>query len=89
MTSGQIKVQFEGDWVAATPVEWKPVKEEVSVYELDDGHRLRLRPVLLSVARIEGRKSPDGHPLYHAQVQLGMIAERLVDTQHAPDKDPA
>ena len=40
---------------------------------LDDGAVLRVKPVIFSVSRIEGRYDPDGNPLYAIKAGQTMI----------------
>jgi hypothetical protein len=48
-----------------TTVEIVKSQENWSVYELEDGAVLRLRPVLVDVKRAEGQVGPEGEPVYH------------------------
>jgi hypothetical protein len=44
-----------------------PVKETVERWteiELEDGARLRVKPLVISVARVEGQFDQDGNPVY-------------------------
>ena len=48
----------------------KAANETWSEYDLADGTKLRVRPVMTSIERVDGQFSPDGAPIYNAKIQL-------------------
>lgn len=53
----------------ATPIDVEDLEEKWSVYELSDGSKLRIKPVVVKVARVEGEYKPDGSPIYTIEAQ--------------------
>ena len=52
----------------AIEVEITTSKETWSEYQLQDGTRLRIRPVLVGTFRAPGQWMPDGEPVYGAKM---------------------
>jgi len=50
--------------VAAEELDFDTTKDAWSIYKLEDGTVLKLKPVLGKVSRIIGRYKPDGEPIY-------------------------
>lgn len=63
----------------AKPIDVENSEENWSVYELSDGTKLRIKPVVVKVARVEGEYKPDGSPVYTIE------AQNVVGTE-SPDK---
>lgn len=55
---------FEGQSVQADQLDFESEKEPFAVYKLEDGTSLRLKTVVVSVARLVDRYKPDGEPIY-------------------------
>lgn len=61
----RIKVPLQGvGMVDAVDVAITEILERSSEIRLEDGSILRVKPIVLSVSRIEGRWDPEGNPLY-------------------------
>lgn len=54
----------DGIPAGAVEVEVVEFKENWSVYTLEDGNVLRVRPVVVAVYAVPGETTPDGDPLY-------------------------
>jgi len=52
----------------------RAVREEWSEYLLEDGTRLKIRPIPLDVQRIEGVFDPMGNPTYQIQIAVVLNA---------------
>ena len=61
------KIQFQGEEVDATVVDFRIEREDWNEYQLLDGSHLRLRLVLSEVYRIHGQYDNDGNPVYVAR----------------------
>jgi hypothetical protein len=51
---------------------------------LDDGSVLRVKPVVMSVARIDGRYDPQGNPMYLIQASQTMTVASAPDHLRQP-----
>ncbi len=60
------KVNFQGKMMDGIEMEFKP-KEEWTIYELDDGAILRLKPVATSIVKILDQYDAAGNPVYVVQ----------------------
>ncbi|NUN48469.1 MAG: hypothetical protein HUU15_06535 [Candidatus Brocadiae bacterium] len=49
-------------------------KEGFNVYDLADGHTIKMKTVVLDVVRVEGVKDELGNPVYHVQHRVLMTA---------------
>jgi hypothetical protein len=56
--------------VDAERIEVKNAEESWNVYWLDDGSKIRLKPVVTEVWRVEGAFDNDGNPLYVTKTAL-------------------
>ncbi|MGO9096058.1 MAG: hypothetical protein ACLQGV_12615 [Bryobacteraceae bacterium] len=65
-------------FVDGTPVQVLESTERWTDIKLEDGSVLRLKPVVMSVVRVEGRYDNDGNPMY--AIQAGHVM-----TANAPD----
>ncbi len=61
------EVEFQGERIPAEELDFEIEKEPWAVYRLEDGTILKLKHVLVSVARTN-RYKPDGEPIYVFQV---------------------
>ena len=90
MAERKIKVNLPGTGpVEATLVQIIESVDRWTEVKLDDGSLLRIKPVVVSVARIDGKYDPEGNPLYVLQANQVMTAicpEHLL--QSAISKDP-
>lgn len=61
----------DGQEREAEPVEVEDSESEEnwSVYKLSDGTKLRIKPVVVKVARVKGEYKPDGSPVYTIEAQ--------------------
>ncbi len=82
------KKGMKGEKVKAIAFDFKALKEEWSVYELEDGTRVRIRPSLIAVdvpidpATDEVMRDKQGSPIYGLQMQVQTsyeIAEKSLD----------
>lgn len=64
----------------STPIKITDQKEPWSEYDLDDGAKLRIKPVVIEVRKAD-EKGPDGNYLYHVKANL------IIDVQQAYKKD--
>jgi len=64
-----------GEEREAKAVEVDDSEENWSIYELSDGTTLRIKPVIVKVARVEGEYKPDGSPVYTIEAQNVVGAE--------------
>ena len=70
-----MKIPFQGRMVEGTPMPFQIVQDGSVVLELEDGARMRVRPVILHVVRTE-EKTPEGDRLYIVQNLVTMVTER-------------
>jgi hypothetical protein len=56
--------------------------------KLDDGAVLRIKPVVISVLRIEGRYDPQGNPMYAVQAGQTMTIVSTPEHLHRPSTAP-
>lgn len=61
------EVEFQGEKIPAEELDFEIEKEPWAVYRLEDGTVLRLKQVLVRVARTN-RYKPDGEPIYVFEV---------------------
>jgi hypothetical protein len=71
-----------------TKVALKESTERWTELSLDDGAILRVKPVIVSVIRIDGRYDPEGNPLYAIQGGQVMVVASVPDhLKQNPTKD--
>jgi hypothetical protein len=58
------RVNYQGVERDAVEVDFKIVKEDWNEYNLDDGTRIKLKPVATVIIRIPGVFDSDGNPIY-------------------------
>lgn len=58
------KVNFQGIDRDAVEVDFKIVREDWNEYNLEDGTRIRLKPVVVGIIRIPGEFDNEGNPVY-------------------------
>ena len=66
------KINFQGQEVVAETVEFEAEKEQWSTYILHDGSSLRVKAVVMEVARLEGVYDAKGDPVYQVQASQVM-----------------
>jgi hypothetical protein len=62
-------VDYQGRKVEGVVVEFDPVPEPWTPYELKDGSRLKLKLSLLEVVRLNNEFGPNGEPVYSFTAQ--------------------
>jgi len=67
--SNRRKINFMGQMVDVTIVDFEAEKENFSTYILHDGTSLKIKPVLTEVYRVEGMYQPNGDPVYAVNAQ--------------------
>ena len=76
MAEKKTKVQLPNIGVVdAVEVGIKESAERWTEIQLDDGTLIRIRPVVLTVFRIEGHYDQDGNPLYQVKANQVMTAD--------------
>jgi len=70
----------------AEAVEVEDSEENWSLYELSDGTTLRVKPVVVKVARIKGEYKPDGSPVYVIETQDVVGTEAPDNLKNASEK---
>ncbi len=56
--------------------------------KLDDGTTLRLKPVVMSVVRVDGRYDAQGNPMYAIQAGQAMTADSPEHLRFKPEQQP-
>ncbi len=75
MPERRVKVTLPGiGLVEGSEVEVLESTERWSDVKLADGTTLRIKPVVVSVTRVDGRYDPQGNPLYAIQATQAMSA---------------
>ena len=69
------QVPFEGQMVPAEELDFDTTRDAWSIYKLEDGTVLKLKPVLGKVSRIIDRYKPDGEPIYALTMSPVAMAE--------------
>ena len=59
------KINFQGQEVDATEVEFQTRKEDWSEYQLMDGSVVKMKLVVSDIFRLEGMYDQEGNPVYH------------------------
>ena len=59
--------------VTLKPMKVKTISEDWSLYELEDGTQVKIKPVIVDVERHVGQLSPQGEPIY--QIKAGAIID--------------
>lgn len=72
MPEKMIKVQLPTGMVDAAEVGVSESTERWTEITLDDGSVLRLKPVVISAARVVGQYDPEGNPMYYLKVNQVM-----------------
>jgi hypothetical protein len=55
-----------------TIMEVTDAKEPWSEYNLEDGTKIRMKPTLINITRLEGKTAPNGDQIYSIQLQQKM-----------------
>lgn len=76
---GDVKVTLPDGVFDAVEVPVTETTERWTDVKLDDGSVLRIKPVVLSVARIKGRFDPEGNPLYATKTGCTMMVAVVPD----------
>jgi len=58
------KIQFQGEEVDATEVDFQTRKEDWNEYQLMDGSVIKMKAVVGDIVRIEGKFDNEGNPVY-------------------------
>ena len=58
------RIKFNEEWVEATELGFRSAGEYWNEYLLDDGTVARMKLVVMSVLRIEGKMDAKGQPVY-------------------------
>jgi len=58
------KVQFQGEEVDATEVDFQTRKEDWNEYQLMDGSVIKMKLVVSAIFRIDGKYDNEGTPVY-------------------------
>jgi len=58
-----VKVKFQGKLIDGIELDFKIVKEDWNIYELEDGTILKFKPVMVKVTRIN-EYNKQGEPIY-------------------------
>jgi len=64
-----MKVNFQGEVVEATEVKVLTSDEYWNEYQLEDGHVLMYKEVLVAIYKVEGKTNPDGTLAYQFQTK--------------------
>lgn len=76
MPERKTKIQLPGiGTVDAVEVNVSEATERWTDIQLADGTTIRVKPVILSVLRIEGHYDPEGNPLYQVKANQIMTAD--------------
>jgi len=59
------KINFQGQEVDATEVEFQTRREDWNEYQLMDGSVVKMKLVVSEIFRLEGRYDTEGNPVYH------------------------
>lgn len=73
MPEKKTKLQTAAGLIDAFEVGVSESTERWSEVTLEDGSVLRLKPVVIAAARIEGQFDPEGNPIYQLKVNQIMI----------------
>ena len=60
----KIKIQLNGDWVNATPIQINQSGEPWNTYLLEDGSVLKVKLVVTKVSRVDNSYDVEGNPIY-------------------------
>jgi hypothetical protein len=61
--------------VDGTEVQILETTERFTDIKLEDGTTLRIKPVVMTVTRLDGRYDPQGNPMYAVQAGQAMAAD--------------
>jgi len=76
MADRKVKVNLPGLGVVdGTPVQILESTERWCDVKLEDGTTLRIKPVIMSVSRIDGHYDNEGNPMYAVQAGQTMTAD--------------
>ena len=78
MTEKKVKFPFpppSGPLVDGSEVPVTETTERWTDVLLEDGTKLRLKPTVLSVIRVDGQFDPDGNPMYMLKSSQVMVAD--------------
>jgi hypothetical protein len=59
-----MKVVHQGKEKEAVEVDFKTIKEDWNEYNLDDGTRIKIKPVALNFVRVMNEFDSEGNPVY-------------------------
>jgi hypothetical protein len=81
----RIQVQFDGKPVPADQIDFESEKEPWTVYKLEDGTVLKVKPVLGNIARLVDQHKPDGEPIYVLGLAVVPLLEVPPDLFRRPE----
>lgn len=70
--------------VEGTEIQIMESTERWSDIKLEDGTTLRLKPVVMSVTRVDGHYDPQGNPMYAVQAGQAMTATNVPEHLRQP-----
>lgn len=90
MPEKRVKVNVPGmGLVDGTEVQIIESVDRWTDVKLNDGTTLRLKPVVMSVVRIEGRYDDSGNPMYAVQAGQAMTADAPEILRQKPGQSPS
>lgn len=90
MPERKVKVTLPGKGeVEGTEVQLNESVEKWTELKLDDGAVLRVKPVVMSVIRIDGQYDQQGNPVYAVQGTQAMVVVSAPDHLRKPSAKPA
>lgn len=81
---GRKKIVHGGREVEAAVLDFSVVQEGVAQYKLEDGTILRVKPILVSVLRVEGEVNELGEPVYLLQ----SLVHAMIDGEQPNADEP-
>ena len=89
MAERKVKMTIPGlGAVEGTEVGMIESVERWTELRLDDGSVLRVKPVVMSVARVDGRYDPQGNPMYLLQATQTMVVASAPDHLRQQGPEP-
>jgi ABC-type ATPase with predicted acetyltransferase domain len=70
----RVKVQWQGELVEGEEVDFEVIREDWNVYKTSDGSKLKLKPVVGKIVRLDKRNT-DGEPVYVLNSQNMVVAQ--------------
>ena len=79
-------IDYQGRKVEAVSIDWKTNKEEWNEYEFD-GHKVKVKIVLIRVLKLVDEKNPDGSPIYLYQTSNVFGPQETIDETQSQSLD--